>query len=397
MKILCLFLLVSGAQATVGTITKLRLMDAVTNQPIAQFDPLTNNAVIDLVKLSSTSFTIEAVTNGRIGSIKFSSGTFVNIENAGRWAMCRNNGNDLFPCKSLVEGFDGTVTATPYSEDNAKGNMGTPFPITFKIIRSPCPNGAITYQPGKATVSQNGMILSAGLTSRLIAERGKQVLLSDGTYSKDVFHGLPDAAAIFEDPNSDSYKYVSNSELGNIPNSTLGIGGVGSITFDKYGNVTGFEILQNGTIRNCGGGKTWWNTWLTCEEYAGGQVYEIDPFKPPKTDRKTVLAQPYTSPWESAAYDNRDTNKPTFYVTADKSNGPLLRFTPAPSTVATAKATNDYSNLLHDNVTGTQWEYMVMKPDPTTNLTGTFTWTTNVTVSEISARNFYRSSEGLGT
>jgi Bacterial protein of unknown function (DUF839) len=187
-------------------------------------------------------------------------------------------------------------------------------------VQTSAPTQPITYVPGKATVRENGMILSQGLTSRLIAQSGKPVRYANGQQSSITFHTLPDGAAIFRDPSSTSYKYVSNSEASSNA-------GVGSITFDQFGNVTGYERLQSGTIRNCGGGKTFWNTWITCEETASGHVWEVDPFA--KTARRTLLSQPYQAPWESAAYDNRDPSKPTFCVTADKSNGALLRFTPS--------------------------------------------------------------------
>jgi secreted PhoX family phosphatase len=179
---------------------------------------------------------------------------------------------------------------------------------------------------------------------------------------------------------------VSNSEASSNA-------GVGSITFDQFGNVTGYERLQSGTIRNCGGGKTFWNTWITCEETASGHVWVVDPFA--KTARRTLLSQPYQAPWESAAYDNRDPSKPTFYVTADKSNGALLRFTPSAAAVATARATNNYSQLLHTAGADVKWEYLVLTRVTATS--GTFLWTTNVATAEASAGSIYRASEGIGT
>jgi Bacterial protein of unknown function (DUF839) len=238
-------------------------------------------------------------------------------------------------------------------------------------------------------VRENGLILSEGLTSRLIAEAGKKVQYANGQQSESFFHSFPDGAAVFRDPNSTSYKYVSNSEVGD------GGGGVGAITFDQFGNVTGYEVLQTGTSRNCGGGKTFWNTWLTCEEVASGQIWEIDPFA--KTARKTLLAQPYPAPWEAAAYDNRNPSKPTFYSTVDRDSGPLLRYSPPTGAITTALSSGNYSQLLHTVGDDYKWEYLVLAPVNATANSGNFSWTTTVSDAEANANLYYKSCEGVGT
>ncbi len=57
--------------------------------------------------------------------------------------------------------------------------------------------------------------------------------------------------------------YVSNSEDD--------IGGVGAITFNSSGDVIDYQTIMTNTSTNCGGGKTYWGTWVSCEEFATGQ------------------------------------------------------------------------------------------------------------------------------
>jgi Bacterial protein of unknown function (DUF839) len=239
----------------------------------------------------------------------------------------------------------------------------------------------ITYMPGKAVVHENGLVLSQGLASRLIAQSGERVVLANGDRSDDVFHELPDGAAVFLDPKSSNYKYVSNSESRHH-------GGVGSITFDKDGKVIGYDRLLSGTEMNCGGGKTFWNTWLTCEEHDDGQIWEVNPFS--GKSKRTELGRGYSAPYESAAYDNRNVNRPTFYATIDREDGPLLKFTPPAAAVQQARASGDYSNLLHTSTDDeSAYEYLVLGDK-------TFSWTSRVGRAEENAARYYRSCEGLG-
>ena len=103
------------------------------------------------------------------------------------------------------------------------------------------------------------------------------VQFTNGDRSEDNWHAKCDVAGIVlldpENPTDteSGYVYMSNSEVDN------GMGGVYGLYFDKFGNVTNYKPSLVGTSKNCGGGHTPWNTWVSCEETLNdGQCWQID-------------------------------------------------------------------------------------------------------------------------
>jgi hypothetical protein len=224
-------------------------------------------------------------------------------------------------------------------------------------------------------------LLSTGLTSRIIARTGEPVIYDAGGQSSIPFHVHPDAAAVFETPDG-GWIYVSNSEY--EP------GGVGAIRFDNNGLVMNYQMIAVNPTFNCGGGKTWWNTWLSCEEKEGGRVWETDPYGI-KPERVTLMG---TGRFESAAYYRPNPSEPTFYITEDLARGALRRFTPDTLAVEIANQQNDFSELLHSNATGTaKIEYLKLFPE--TENSGTFQWTTDIEAARDDAETYYSFSEGI--
>lgn len=154
----------------------------------------------------------------------------------------------------------------------------------------------------------NGILLPAGFTSRVIARSGQKVGSTSYTW-----HSAPDGGACF--PDGSGWIYVSNSEIN--PS-----GGAGAVRFSSTGAITGaYRILSN-TRQNCAGGRTPWNTWLSCEEVSLGHVYETDPYGVKAAVRRDAMGR---FKHEAAA---ADPVRKVVYLTEDESDGCLYRFVP---------------------------------------------------------------------
>ncbi|HET6860645.1 MAG TPA: alkaline phosphatase PhoX [Streptomyces sp.] len=173
---------------------------------------------------------------------------------------------------------------------------------------------AAPAQPGAGpygalrTADANRIRLPAGFSSRVIARSGQKVGSTAYTW-----HNAPDGGACYAD--GAGWIYVSNSEIN--PS-----GGAGAVRFSSTGAITGAYRILSSTRQNCAGGKTPWNTWLSCEEVDRGYVYETDPWGVQAAVRRDAMGR---FKHEAAA---ADPVRKTIYLTEDTTDGCFYRFTP---------------------------------------------------------------------
>ena len=156
---------------------------------------------------------------------------------------------------------------------------------------------------------KNGLMLPRGFRSRLVAVSGQPV----GS-TQHVWHGAPDGGACFP-VRKGGWVYVSNSEV--EPD-----GGVGAIRFSATGDIVDAYPILHSTRRNCAGGTTPWNTWLSCEEVADGLVWECNPLGKSQGFSRPLLG---SFRHEAAVVDPRTGH---LYLTEDDPVGRLYRFVP---------------------------------------------------------------------
>ena len=233
-----------------------------------------------------------------------------------------------------------------------------------------------TYVPGDLSQPCNGLMLSRGMDCRLLATAGQFVQYDTGGKSSIRMHAKADGAAVIPHPTDGGWYYTSNSEVDNKD------GGVGTLRFNAAGEVIGYSMDLEGTSRNCGGGKTYWDTWVTCEEDSSkGYCWEVDPVNGHTALTKVVNTG---GNYESFAYDDQDPDvEARFFTTEDSGNGPLVRYTPS---VAAFSTGNNYDILTSQ---GGSYHYLVLDSD------NTFEWSSSASAGANSASTYFPNAEGI--
>ncbi|PTL75803.1 alkaline phosphatase PhoX [Vitiosangium sp. GDMCC 1.1324] len=198
---------------------------------------------------------------------------------------------------------------------------------------APAQPGNSPYGAMSGSADANGVRLPAGFSSRIVARSSSKVASTGYTW-----HGAPDGGACFP-VSGGGWIYTSNSEL------SSGSGGVSAIKFDGGGSIVGAYRILSSTTSNCAGGPTPWGTWLSCEEFSGGRVWECDPTKSSQGVVRSALG---TFAHEAVAVDPVDHR---LYLTEDSTSGRFYRFTPS-SYPSLSAGTLEAARVSGDPLTG---------------------------------------------
>ncbi|KAI2509488.1 Bacterial protein of unknown function (DUF839) [Fragilaria crotonensis] len=122
-----------------------------------------------------------------------------------------------------------------------------------------------------------------------------------------------------------------------IPRTTSPAGLIDRV--QSKGDVLGYRRVLSGTQRNCGGGRSPYNTWLSCEENGkNGFVWEVSPGGK-FVGRKTNLV-PEGGNYESVAYEfDLAQGRNVYYITEDSPTGALVQFVPSANLGTRARCT----------------------------------------------------------
>ncbi|MGJ8669105.1 MAG: alkaline phosphatase PhoX [Oceanococcus sp.] len=170
------------------------------------------------------------------------------------------------------------------------------------------PSGPLANIGPVGAADFEGVAVPEGFSVRPVARHGVAPALG----SAYPWHAFPDGGACFPRDNG-GWVYTSNSEVPSV-------GGCGALVFDPDASVVdAYAILRN-TSSNCAGGKTPWNTWLSCEETATGLVWETDPYGQFDAVSKPALG---LFSHEAAVVDLAQA---TVYLTEDSGDGRFYRW-----------------------------------------------------------------------
>ena len=155
---------------------------------------------------------------------------------------------------------------------------------------------------------------------------------------------------------------------------------MGAFEFDSQGNLIDYKMVLSKTSRNRGGGKTPWNTWISCEEIDTGRCYQVDPTGQRESQAITVGQETGGGMFESFTSWTRFQTGPHFFLLEEGGHGTVRRFVPD---------NVDWSDPWNMLIGGGRIMYLMLDPS---NMT--FSWASTVEEGRSNAALNYPGSIG---
>jgi hypothetical protein len=108
----------------------------IDGSPVTGFDPIAQDATINLGKVSSTLSIRANTVPAVVGSVAFAlDATYTHTENTAPYMLCSDDGaGNIVSCASVLTVGKHTLTATPYSAASLGGDAGAPITLDFTIV-----------------------------------------------------------------------------------------------------------------------------------------------------------------------------------------------------------------------------------------------------------------------
>ncbi len=203
--------------------------------------------------------------------------------------------------------------------DDPEGKLKLPNGFTYKVIanKGDMMNDGLTH-PGKP----DGMATFSGPDGKVIIVRNHELMPDDfGPFGKD----------------NELISKVSSEKFYDFGSGSLPcVGGTTTLVFNEESQEIETSFLSLvGTIRNCAGGPTPWNSWITCEEFVSNAEGGLEKehgycFEVPASDQ-IGLVDPI--PLKAMGKFNHeaicvDPRTGIVYLTEDRKDGLFYRFIP---------------------------------------------------------------------
>jgi hypothetical protein len=270
----------------------------------------------------------------------------------------------------------------PYREDLGPGGE---YPDVIGVLpladmEQQAPVDPSIYSPGdfrgNLRSDDDSLRLCNGLQARAIASKGERVTYTNGEQSKTPFHLQPNGGAVFPKGHG-GWTYLTNSGSTSAIGAEDESGGVGALEFDLEGSLIGYERLLSATTNSRGGGKTPWETWITC---AFRGCRQVDPTgeREPEQTRLGIL------PNLGAFAFDESVSPPQFFVAQSEGDGVLTRFVPDEVGLACYKSEDKWCALESG-----QHDFLVLYTDRT------FKWATDYDAAKESAFLYFRDADAI--